>query len=386
MALRRAQYISILIAASLFYAFCTDFISFFMLLGALFLPALSVVLTCISGLSLEAAIENPDTTRAEVGDELRVYVRVKNPARLGGARVRMNLLINYELEGKVHTEKMRFVTERSEQMTACLVSAEHCGRITCRIEKLKLYDYLWLLAIPGKASHDRCSFTVMPKLPDIDPLAMPTLREDFESSVYAQNRPGRDYSEVYEIRSYREGDPISSIHHKLSAKREELVVREGSYPVGSRLMLLAILPDWSVPIEECEEVLTAVFSVSSFLTANGFDHITACPNEDEPSGLLQMSVSDEESFYEASACVMASGRDPHPHSMGVRIGRVQRLLCFTRERTDAEHILYAVSPDKVSVTAIFTGESEENSPEIPGMEIIPAAGKDLKEVLSSLII
>ena len=155
MAQRRAEYICIFIAAILFYAFCTDFISLFILLNVLFLPVMSVVLTCISGLSLEAAIENPDTTQAEVGDELRVYVRVNNPARLGGARVRMNLLINYELEGKVHTEKMRFVTERSEQMTACLVSALHCGRITCRIENLKLYDYLWLFAIPGKASHDR---------------------------------------------------------------------------------------------------------------------------------------------------------------------------------------------------------------------------------------
>ena len=322
MAQRRVEYICILIAAILFYAFCTDFISLFILLNALFLPVMSVVLTCISGLLLEAAIENPDTTQSEVGDELRVYVRVKNPARLGGARVRMNLLINYELEGKVHTEKMRFVTERSEQMTACLVSALHCGRITCRIENLKLYDYLWLFAIPGKASHDRCSFTVMPKLPDIDPLAVPTLREDFESSIYAQNRPGRDYSEVYEIRNYREGDPISSIHHKLSAKREELVVREGSYPVGNRLMLLSVLPDWTGTIEECEEVLTAVFSV----------------------------------------------------------------LCFARGRTDAEHILYAVRPDKVGVTVIFTGESEDNSPEIPGMEIIPAAGRDLGEVLSSLVI
>ena len=386
MAQRRAEYICILIAALLFYAFCTDFISLFILLNVLFLPVMSVVLTCISGLSLEAAIENPDTTQAEVGDELRVYVKVINPARLGGARVRMNLLINYELEGKVHTEKMRFVPEHREQMTACLVSARHCGRITCRIEKLKLYDYLWLFTVPGKASHDHCSFTVMPKLPDIDPLVVPTLREDFESSIYAQNRPGRDYSEVYEIRSYREGDPISTIHHKLSAKREELVVREGSYPVGSRLMLLVVLPDWTGSIDECEEVLTAAFSVSSYLAANGQDHVIAWPSEDEPSGLMQMSVRDEESFYEACAHVMESGRDPHPDGMDVIIGRVQRLLCFARGRTDADYILYAVIPDKVSVTAVFTGEGEENSPEIPGMEIIPAAGRDLKELLSSLVV
>ena len=72
--------------------------------------------------------------------------------------------------------------------------------------------------------------------------------------------------------------------------------------------------------------------------------------------------------------------------MDVIIGRVQRLLCFALGREDTEHILYTVRPDKVGVTAVFTGESEENSREIPGVEIIPAAGRELKEVLSSLII
>jgi hypothetical protein len=72
--------------------------------------------------------------------------------------------------------------------------------------------------------------------------------------------------------------------------------------------------------------------------------------------------------------------------MDVRIGNVQRLLCFARERTDAEHILYAVNPEKLSVTVIFTGEREENSSEIAGMEIIPAAGREMKDVLSSLVI
>lgn len=386
MATRRAEYIGILLAALLFYAFCTDFISSFILLFVISLPVLSVVLTCVTGLTLEAAIENPETTIAEIGDELRVYVRVSNPARLGGARVRMNLLIDYELEGKVHTEQMRFVTEKKEQMIACLVSAEHCGHITCRIEKLRLYDYLWLFAIPGKASKDHCSFTVMPKLLDIDPLCELAPMEDFESSVYAQERPGRDYTEVYEIRSYREGDPFQSIHHKLSAKREELVVREGSFPVGNQLMLLPILPGWERTIEECEALLGAAFSVSAFLSANDIVHRIAWLCPDVPEGLMEITVEDEESFYEAATSVMESGRDPFPEEMDVVVARVQRLLCFAAGRQDAESILYAAVPGRMWTTVYFTAENGVKVLEIPGVEIIFAGDRDPKEVLSSLVI
>ncbi len=386
MAQRRAEYIGILLAALCFYAFCTDYISLYILLSVIFLPVLSLLMMCVSGSGLEAVIDNPDMTRAKIGDELRVYVKVKNPARLGGARVRMNLLIDYELEGKVHTERMRFVTERKEQMTACLVSAEHCGHITCRIEKLKLYDYLWLFAIPGKVSHAQCQFTVMPTLLDIEPLAERSYREDFESGIYAQNRPGRDYSEVYEIRSYREGDPISSIHHKLSAKREELVVREGSYPVGNRLMLITILPDWTASIEDCEKVLTSAFSVSSFLLANGIPHLAAWLSEDMPSGIMERHVGDEESFYEAADSIMTSGRDRDSREIDIAIEGVQRLICFAKNREDAEKILYTTAPDRISTTVYFTGENEENALEIPGIDIVCAEGKDQREVLSALVI
>lgn len=386
MAHRRAEFIGILLAALCFYAFCTDYISLYILLSVLSLPLLSLLMTFLSGSALEAVIDNPDMTRAKIGDELRVYVKVRNPARLGGARVRMNLLIDYELEGKEHTERMRFVTERKEQMTACLVSAEHCGRITCRIEKLKLYDYLWLFAIPGKVAHAQCQFTVMPTLLEIDPLAEQVYREDFESNFYAQYRPGRDYSEVYEIRSYREGDPISSIHHKLSAKREELVVREGSYPVGNRLMLLTVLPDWTASIEDCERVLTCAFSMSSFLLANDIPHLSASLSEDVSSGIMEIRVEDEESFYAAADSIMTSGRERNSWGVDIGIGGIQRLICFAKDREDAEKILYAVKPSEVSTTVYFTGENEENALEIPGIDIVYAEGKDQKKVLSALVI
>ncbi len=57
-------------------------------------------------------------------------------------------------------------------------------------------------------------------------------REDYESNVR-----GTDASHIREIREYRPGDKPKDIHWKLSAKRDELMVKEYVQPLGYELVL-----------------------------------------------------------------------------------------------------------------------------------------------------
>ena len=54
-----------------------------------------------------------------------------------------------------------------------------------------------------------------------------------DADVYDDFRPGNDSSEIFDVREFRDGDKIQSIHWKLSAKMQELVVREDSQPLSS---------------------------------------------------------------------------------------------------------------------------------------------------------
>jgi len=57
-----------------------------------------------------------------------------------------------------------------------------------------------------------------------------------DADVYDDFQSGNDKSEVFDVREFREGDRMQSIHWKLSAKSEELLVREDSQPLACPLV------------------------------------------------------------------------------------------------------------------------------------------------------
>ena len=60
--------------------------------------------------------------------------------------------------------------------------------------------------------------------------------EDWEQEEYEPWKTGNDASYIREIREYRPGDKPRSIHWKLSAKKEQLLVKEYGQPVGGTLL------------------------------------------------------------------------------------------------------------------------------------------------------
>ena len=51
------------------------------------------------------------------------------------------------------------------------------------------------------------------------------------------DQKGDDYSEIFEIRTYREGDELKHIHWNMSSKFQEFFVKVGSQPVHENLTL-----------------------------------------------------------------------------------------------------------------------------------------------------
>ena len=48
---------------------------------------------------------------------------------------------------------------------------------------------------------------------------------------------GDDPSEIYQVREYRERDSLKDIHWKLSAREEELMVKERGFPLGCVVLI-----------------------------------------------------------------------------------------------------------------------------------------------------
>ena len=60
---------------------------------------------------------------------------------------------------------------------------------------------------------------------------------NMESFRYSAERGGDDAGEVYQVRSYKEGDSLKQIHWKLTARLGDVTVREPGYPVSHAVMI-----------------------------------------------------------------------------------------------------------------------------------------------------
>ena len=75
-------------------------------------------------------------------------------------------------------------------------------------------------------------------------------------------KPGGGYSEDHDLREYRRGDPLRSIHWKVSAKHDSLIVREPLVPsLHSRLVHIT---QWNDP-HECDLILGRLLWVCDYL-------------------------------------------------------------------------------------------------------------------------
>lgn len=102
-----------------------------------------------------------------------------------------------------------------------------CGETVICLKEICCCDILGLNTLPAAAPKP-LRITVFP-----EPLPFQVSAESFlsgfkEGEQQTVNRKGGDPSEVFELREYRTGDDVRSIHWKLSGKLDQLLVKESS--------------------------------------------------------------------------------------------------------------------------------------------------------------
>lgn len=172
------------------------------------------------------------------------------------------------------------------------------GGYEYRLRRVRVYDWTGWFYLTKRLNCPAAT-QLLPQLHELPVELSGAVRGFFgESEVYDDLRGGSDNSEVFQIREYAPGDRLQNIHWKLSAKAEDLMVREHSLPKGCAVVLLL----GSRGIERVKPIqrdrfLQIAASVSFALMDAQCPHIVSW--QDGASGdLARMRVDDEESFYE----------------------------------------------------------------------------------------
>ena len=229
-------YLAALAAA---YVFKLAYIGWFgpYLMGALcLLPPLLLLLSLPSMLSLRAEISAPD--RVSQGSDSELCVLFKTRALLPLSRVNIRLQLENRYDGEVNKTKYSYAGVLSSTGRIPLPTGL-CGMICISVTRLECRDLLGLFVIRRRCTA-KAVCTVLPdpaapdKCPDIDAC--------LDSAVQLKPKYGGGYAEEHELREYRPGDTVNAIHWKLSAKSDQVIVREALEQVNNQVFLVLSRP------------------------------------------------------------------------------------------------------------------------------------------------
>ena len=103
------------------------------------------------------------------------------------------------------------------------IDTSRTGVTVIEIKRYWAVSLIGLFSLPVTAG-SRISVLVLP--PPVKPVNTLALQH----GIYLRPKPGGGYSEEHDMREYRPGDPVRSIHWKLSAKFDSTIIREPLEP------------------------------------------------------------------------------------------------------------------------------------------------------------
>lgn len=197
----------------------TGWLAGFLLAGVLCLPLLGLVISLPAIAAARVELEG-QPLRPEREESACWRVTGSSALGLPLARLKVSVKTVNELNGLCDKTTKTWFLPGAGAATELPAPVEHCGLLTGRFAHAWALDSLGLFWLPlRRGGPARMWVMPVPRRADLPPLPeeeLPGLRP----------RPGGGPGEDYDPREYRPGDPLSSIHWKLSAKRDQLVTRE----------------------------------------------------------------------------------------------------------------------------------------------------------------
>ena len=216
-----------LISSFVFFLCYKMWVSWILLLIVLAVPVLSLIMSIIASQTLSFSADCPAAIR--LGDEIDLKVTTGGIASyFSFCKVKMT--ITDRMAGKTK-KKVFMIHDRGTSKIP--VDTSHCGSYSYMLTWLYVYDLFGLFFV--KINLNKNNDILVKPIPAM-PSVMPDMFGFKAKNLRKSKKPG---AEIYDIREYQIGDPLRSIHWKMSAKKDALLVKEPLEEYGghSRVLL-----------------------------------------------------------------------------------------------------------------------------------------------------
>lgn len=294
-------YLLTLLCGGAFYLFYPRPLSFYTLLLLLVLPLLSLGLTLLSlrRLRLEMRCDTPLLFK---GEGAFVHVLLRGPKTANHATARLTCRLDNKLYPQLTQRETLLLSCNSPQTLE--LPTDHCGWLVVTVEKCVLTDWLGLFPIPV-CLPDPVLALVWPKPGSA---AAPSVDLTPTGGVVLRPRPGGGPGEDYELRPYRPGDAVTSIHWKLTAKQPDdadPVLRETLEPV--REAVAVTYDHFGLP-DEVDALLARLDALAQQLMEEE-QPFTLCWADPDTGGLTYYAIEGSDSWQR---CRRALAEAPAP--------------------------------------------------------------------------
>ncbi len=238
---------------------------------------------------------------AECGKRFRGALVLKNHSRIWSVKYKVYTRVknHFSNSGGFGLIKSPYgdLGPAEEQIREAELESRFAGTVEYFLEALVLYDMLGIFHRKIRLREKR-TIGIMPPF-ELMPLEITRRTREFpaDADEYSTEKKGDDPSEIYQIREYRPPDSMHSIHWKLSAKEDRLMVKENGFPMGCVVLLWIRLPFGDTDSEAFGRLLERAASLSMTLLEEKCIHMAAW-FEEKSARVVKWKVNNAEAVYE----------------------------------------------------------------------------------------
>ena len=298
---RRIVYGVALLAALALQIFYDGYLAQFLLICVIALPLLSLALSLrgVIGVHLELT---PSASQLVQGESGQWQIAAHTRSFLPVARLTMVVTLENRLTGDRQRQRLK-TSGLSRGMARTLpMDTSHCGQLTCQLHRVRALDLLGLFAFPVSVPAPAHALVLPQPAPAQDLPPLPPMPAGDHG-----NWRGTPDLENYDLREYRPGDPLRSIHWKLSSKHDSLVVRE---PVKNGLPQAAVTVDLFGDGDRLDQVLGRLWTISVHLLGREVPHTILWLDRDQTQ--QQETVASQGQLLAAMAYLLSCPAPTQP--------------------------------------------------------------------------
>ncbi len=381
----RIGYFTLLAILALIYIVSNSHTALLLLLFSIAAPLVSFLLLLYTAryISLDvsvAAVIMPE------GKKNITYI-VKNSSPLPALKIEWEVAIKTQLTTRETSLKVSaFIRGRSMEELPLSLAGLFAGKLLITTRQVRVYDLFGLNSLRIEAPREKFSL-VYPRLAEFN-INMSNQVESEDGNIYSQHKPGSDQTEIFALHEYVQGDDLRKVHWKLSAKTENLIVRDFGLPLDYPIVLL--LETQQVEDEVDERSLSCCLEVFISLSLSflqlGISHNIAWYDEGYFHIELISSVEELDTFIPV---LLAASGYPKPFvalDCYANSGFAQRrmVIYYVTACLNTSGIAEVLPGEAVRTLLVIANENLAANISVGDSEIVPVAADSFGQLIINI--